>query len=62
MDERTLVAEYQQWLRDEQLPVMSADELALEPFVTPAQRRWLGDFITRWDVAMESGYGFNVGL
>lgn len=42
--------EYAAWCSAQKLPVCSADEQ--DPHVlTPNQRRWLGDFIRRWEAA-----------
>lgn len=50
-----LVAEYEAWMRQQpealtSLPDTSAEALLHED-ITPAQRRWLSDFIIRWEAA-----------
>lgn len=46
--EARLVRFYGEWLGKNDLPAMSADELACES-VTPDQRDWLGRFSTAWN-------------
>lgn len=46
-----LVAEFALWLARERLTPESADELLLREGLTPLQRAYLTNFITRWDAA-----------
>lgn len=46
-----LIAEYAQWCNAQGLTPESADELLAARRLTPEQRRWVEDFITRWDAA-----------
>lgn len=52
-EEAALVAEYEAWLKEQggQVEAFEGDacELAVEPFVTEEQNRWLADYIIRWD-------------
>jgi hypothetical protein len=43
--------EYGQFLEENGLPELSADELLLHPSLTPEQRDWLRDFSERWESA-----------
>jgi hypothetical protein len=45
-----LIDEYATWTRVNDLPPMSADELLYEE-ISDEQRRWLSDFIRRWNEA-----------
>jgi hypothetical protein len=55
----TLTKEYQNWIKENELPNLSADELAVETrtdehgdeelIVNSDQRLWLNDFISRWE-------------
>jgi hypothetical protein len=45
-----LCEEFQSWCSDQGLPQMSADELIHED-INPDQRRYLSDFIVRWEAA-----------
>lgn len=55
---KTLTKEYQNWLEQEKLPNLSADEVLAqtdnneldgELITTEAQRAWLTDFLKRWE-------------
>lgn len=54
-----LMAEYDRFLEQEDLPELSADELIVQTndddieLVTDAQRAWLADFIERWELMEE---------
>jgi hypothetical protein len=48
-----LCAEYEAWLKANNLPALSADELIFEDGVTKKQREWLADFSNRWEDAAE---------
>lgn len=51
-DELTL--ELEAYCRDQGLPYESADELVFRPELNPEQRRWVSDFICRWDAAADA--------
>lgn len=57
-EERALVREYERFLAKHRLPRMSAEELIHER-LTPGQRRWVSDFIMRWDAWMKRTYRTN---
>ena len=50
-----LVSEYESWLKQNNLPEMSADELLYDESIkkTPEQKVYLQKFIERWDNAIE---------
>jgi hypothetical protein len=50
-----LVSEYESWLKQNNLPEMSADELLYDESIekTEEQKKYLQDFIQRWDNAIE---------
>ncbi len=48
-----LSAELQKWCKENNLPQWSADELVMEENISDNQRKWLRDFISRWE-AVES--------
>ena len=54
----TLTQEYGEWLDQNNLPQMSADELLYDDSIkkTPEQEKYLQDFINRWDDAQKN-YG-----
>ena len=50
----TLSAEYEVWLTANGFEdAGSADDLMYAEILTTAQRRWLSDFILRWEAASE---------
>lgn len=49
----TLANIYQDWCEAQKLDLVSADELQLDPKLTPGQKEWLENFITEWDKAAE---------
>ena len=51
--ESRLVDEYEAYCKAQGLPWWSADELILLNTLTPEQRRWISDFIVRWDECMK---------
>jgi hypothetical protein len=51
MDKLSDVLRY--WCAKENLPYESADELALHPECTPAQRKWLYAYCTVWEGVVE---------
>lgn len=46
---KQLIEKYNNWIADQGLPLMSADELAWEDCVNVEQRKWLADFIQEWE-------------
>ena len=54
--------EYQAWLKQNNLPEMSADELLYDDSVekTPEQEKYLQDFISKWDEAQKIDEAFSV--
>ena len=46
---KQLIEKYNNWIADQGLPLMSADELAWEDCVNVEQRKWLVDFIQEWE-------------
>jgi len=48
-----LIDQYQKWCNEEGLPAMSADELLWEDCVNAEQKKWLTDFIVKWEKAEE---------
>jgi hypothetical protein len=49
--EASLCAEYEAWCAANGLPATSADELVHED-ISPEQRRYLRDFLLRWEAVM----------
>lgn len=49
----TLISEYEDWISEQGLALMSADELLAEGGLTVYQSGWLQDFIERWEIAEE---------
>ena len=39
----------EQWCIEQKLPYESADELILNPELTSAQRKWLGNYCNLWE-------------
>lgn len=60
-EEEALVREYERFLAKHGLPRMSAEELIHER-LTPGQRRWVSDFIVRWDAWMKRTYRQNPAM
>jgi len=48
---RALTDEYEQWNRDQNLNLGSADEHLFDEALSPEQRAWLHNFVQRWEVA-----------
>lgn len=48
-----LTEKYEQWIAEQGLPLMSADELAWEDCVNTEQRKWLLAFGKEWEEAEE---------
>jgi hypothetical protein len=48
-----LIETYNAWIKEQGLPAMSADELALEDCVNAEQREWLLAFCKEWEAAEE---------
>jgi hypothetical protein len=46
-----LTTEYQAWCKANNLPCISADELACEPTLTPEQASYINLFMERWESA-----------
>lgn len=61
--EAELCQEWENWCALESLPCMSADELLHErnDTLTTAQRRYISDFIIRWDECMKRDARLIVG-
>lgn len=62
--EDDLVEEFNAWLKRNDLPEESADELLARPGLTPLQRKYLTNFAERWEapgVHQLSGEGLQVG-
>lgn len=51
--EEKLCEELKNFCEEEKLPHISADELLFED-ITNEQRRWLSDFVRRWEYYVES--------
>ena len=49
-----LIAEYHEWMSEQELPLMSADELLAEDGLTDYQKGWLNDFLARWDAEVDA--------
>ena len=50
-----MCGELKRWCEEQNLPLMSADELILENDINQDQTLWLQDFIDRWCEAIEGG-------
>lgn len=50
---KPLIDEYTRFLEENQLPEVCAEALIHEE-LTPEQRRWVTDFIGRWESAVDS--------
>jgi len=48
-----LITDYQEFIAENNLPVMSADELLLEVDLTEDQREFVNHFIEVWNTAMD---------
>lgn len=46
-----LIETYKTWIAEQNLPLMSADELAWEDCVNAEQREWLLSFCEEWENA-----------
>ena len=46
-----LIDIYDNWIEEQGLPAMSADELVWEDCVNTEQRKWLLDFNEAWEAA-----------
>jgi len=46
-----LTDKYNQWINENNLPAMSADELAWEDCVNAEQHKWLRTFCEEWELA-----------
>jgi hypothetical protein len=46
-----LIDEYEVWCRAQGLLQIDAMEQVLDPKISDEQRRWLSDFIVRWEAA-----------
>lgn len=53
--EEAMSAEYVAWIKEQNLPDVCAEELILED-LTSDQRRWVGDFILRWETMQEDRF------
>lgn len=51
--EATLTAEFRAFCTVQGLPFKNASDLQHEPTLTPAQHRFIVDFIARWDAAID---------
>ncbi len=51
-----LCAEYDEFLAENNLPSMSADELLFEDFVNPEQCEFLENFIEEWHLAEDKEF------
>lgn len=51
--EARLVREFAAWREENGLPDGSAEEILDDVALTPSQRRWLVDYIERWDYGEE---------
>ncbi len=51
-----LIQQFQEWCAEQNLPVMSADELVCEDFTTLAQKFWLMNFIAEWEAAEDKEF------
>jgi len=54
-----LIEEYDEWLAENDLPSISADEHDAST-LTSAQNSWLADFVKRWDIAERGGLSAGV--
>ena len=48
-----LIKQYNNWIAEQGLPAMSADELAWEDCVNAEQHKWLRNFCEQWEAAEE---------
>jgi hypothetical protein len=51
-----LIQRFQKWCAEQNLPVMSADELVCEDFTTLTQKSWLMNFIAEWEAAEDEEF------